>query len=192
MAAQAAQLFGRAGFGGGALTVAAPGMLFGGPDTPPQQQLLPVQPAQFGAWMPEAMPSVQLGPDEQAVLPSFNAKKVKKARKARSRASQKQPKPPRVKGLPLAMTRFISRPASSALVLQALGSAQPAALLAAAPPAGDAAELVGCGDADDSGLQPAALLAAVDLSSPPSEGNAEQDQTMLSLFFSESADATVQ
>jgi hypothetical protein len=44
-------------------------------------------------------------------------------------------------------------------------------------------------DADDCGLQPAALLAAVDLSSPPSEGDAEQDKTMLSLFFSESSDA---
>lgn len=198
MVTQAAQPFGRAGFGGGALTVAAPGMLFGGPDTPPQQQLLPVQPAQFGTWMPAAMPCLQLRPDEQAVLPPFNAKKQpsspKKVRKARSRASQKQPKPPRDKGVVAAWALFGSRSRKEpdAPVLQAASGAAaalPAALLASAPPADDAAERMVRADADDCGLQPAALLAAVVLSSPPSEGDAEQDKTMLSLFFSESSDA---
>ena len=186
MAAQATQPFGRAGFSGVAVAVVADGMLFGGPDTPPQQQLLPVQPAQFGAWFPAPMQCAPPMPEEQ-VLPPFSAPKAKKARKARSRAAQKHPKPPKHTGMAMALVRFGTRPASCSRDESDAAATLPSAMLASASPADDAAELIGPGDVDDNGLQPTALLEAVDLSRPPSEGDAEQDQTMLSMFLLEAA-----
>ena len=62
----------------------------------------------------------------------------------------------------------------------------PVVLLTSAPPAADASERNASVPADESGLLPVALLAAVDLSAPPSEGDAEHDKALFSMFLSDS------
>ena len=160
----------------------------GGPDTPPQQLLLVAPPTQpLGAWLPHTMGAL-LSEPVQPLLSVFSPPlKAKAARKPRGRAGmQKPPKTVKDKGVLLAMARFASRQASAAQVLHA-ATDNSTSLLASAPPAGAAAEHIGHGGADDGGLQPAALLEAVDWSKPVAEVDAEHYKELANMFLAEHA-----
>ena len=167
----------------------------GGPDTPPQQLQQLAHPAQqFGAWPPDALAGLLCEP-QQHMLPLYSAAAAAAppqppaARQARGRVHKppKVPKPPKEKGVLLAMARFARRQAPAAVVEPASSSANAAELLTSLPPpVGDAAGCIVSTAADATELQPAALLAAVDLSAPPVEGAAAHDEELFTMFLSES------
>ena len=158
--------------------------MLGGPDTPPQQlQHAPAPNPLAGLW---DFPRHSSAPQQQTqpTMPQPPAAPPRAGRQPRSRASrQRAPKPKKAKGVWLAMERFAQTRRLAAAPEAVKASADNAAeLVAAVPPAGDAAENLVRGASNDNELQPSDIVAAVDFNVPPGEGDEHVVNEMLTVF----------